>query len=125
HQGATPMVVFLGQISANRMGTSHLQEMDFGLTFRDMAKRVEQVNDPDRIAEVVTRAFHIATSGTPGPVVVALPTDVLEMESKATPMGPRAAVPPMPSDADVEAIADILSSAERPVMLCGGLTKPA
>ena len=87
-QGAQPLLLLLGQVGTRKLGRHATQEMDFTKTFGDIAKCVEEVHDPDRIAEIVARAIRIAESGTPGPVVVGLPTDVLEAETEAKPLGP-------------------------------------
>jgi acetolactate synthase-1/2/3 large subunit len=119
-QGAQPMLLLLGQVGTRRLGRNATQEMDFTKTFGDIAKSIEEVHDPDRIAEIVARAIRIAESGTPGPVVVGLPTDVLEAETDAKPFGRQPATHVRPSDADVAAIADLLAEAERPIVIVGG-----
>jgi acetolactate synthase-1/2/3 large subunit len=119
-QGAQPLLLLLGQVGTRRLGRNATQEMDFTKTFGDIAKRVEEVHDPDRIAEVVARAIRIAESGTPGPVVVALPTDVLEAETDAKPLGRQPAVQIRPSDSDVAAVADMIAEAERHIVIVGG-----
>lgn len=119
-QGAYPLVLMLGQVNNERIGRGATQEMDFVKTFGDMAKSVEQVDHPDRMAEILARAIRIAESGTPGPVVVGLPTNVLEMKTDAKPLGRQAAPRIRASEGDVAAVADMLASAERPVMIVGG-----
>ncbi len=119
HQGGVPLVVMLGQVGTRSIGKTHTQEMDFTKTFGDMAKRVEQVNDPNRIAEIVARAFQVAQSGTPGPVIVALPTDVLEAQTNAKPLDPLPVARPGAAEADVTAVAELLANAERPVLIAG------
>ncbi len=119
HQGGVPLVVMLGQVGTKRLGLRHTQEMDFSRTFADMAKRVEQVSDPNRIAEITARAFHVAQSGTPGPVIVALPTNVLEAMTEAEPRDPLPISRPAAGEADVTAVADLLATAERPVLIAG------
>ena len=119
HQGGVPLVVMLGQVGTRSIGKTHTQEMDFTKTFGDMAKRVEQVNDPNRIAEITARAFQVAQSGTPGPVVVALPTDVLEAMTEAKPLDPLAVGRAGAAEEDVTAVAELLANAERPVLIAG------
>ncbi|MCA8928140.1 MAG: hypothetical protein KDC18_08720 [Alphaproteobacteria bacterium] len=119
HQGGVPLVVMLGQVGTRSIGKTHTQEMDFTKTFADMAKRVEQVNDPNRIAEITARAFHVAQTGTPGPVIVALPTDVLEAATEAEPRDPQPLGRPGAAEADVSAVADLLARSERPVLIAG------
>ena len=124
-QGGQPLLLLLGQVSTRRLGRHATQEMDFTKTFGDIAKCIEEVHDPDRIAEIVARAISIAETGTPGPVVVALPTDVLETMTEAQPRGRQGVRHIKASDGDVAAVADILASAERPIIIAGGRTQNA
>ena len=73
HQDSTPMILFVGQVARNAMGREAFQELDYSAVFGTMAKWVVQIDDPARVPELISRAFHVATSGRPGPVVVALP----------------------------------------------------
>ena len=77
HQDSTPMILFVGQVARNAMGREAFQELDYSAVFGTMAKWVVQIDDPARVPELISRAFHVATSGRPGPVVVALPEDML------------------------------------------------
>ncbi len=119
-QGAHPLVLLLGQVERSKVGRGAIQEMDFAKTFADMSKAVMQVDLPERIGEIVARAFRVAESGTPGPVVVGLPTDVLEAPVVASAVAPRARTLVRPADGDVAAVGDALSRAERPAMIVGG-----
>ena len=119
-QGGHPLLLLLGQVSSHRIGQGATQEMDFSKTFGDMAKAVEQVENPDRIGEIVARAIRIAESGTPGPVVVGLPTDVLAAETDSAPVARQSPTHVHPSDADVAAVADRIAAAARPIMIVGG-----
>src|SRR5258708_20663742 len=76
-QDAAPLVVFIGQVERKDFGRRAFQEVDYAKTFADMAKGVRQVIDGDRLGEAVAWAFHRAMSGTPGPVVVGVPEDML------------------------------------------------
>jgi acetolactate synthase-1/2/3 large subunit len=98
----------------------HLQEMDFIKTFSDMAKHVEQINTPSEIANVTARAFHIAQSGIPGPVVIAIPTDVLETKIDIQDVKQIKINPPLAFPDKVEEISEILSKAQKPVLVVGG-----
>jgi acetolactate synthase-1/2/3 large subunit len=122
HQGGVPLVVMLGQVGTKRIGMTHTQEMDFSKTFADMAKSVEQVDDPNRIGEITARAFHIAQSGTPGPVIVALPTNVLEAMTEATAADPLHLGKSQSSEFEIAAIIELLNTAERPVLIAGEQT---
>ena len=120
HQGGIPMVLFIGQINRISTGKMHLQEMDFIKTFSDMAKHVEQINTPSEIANVTARAFHIAESGIPGPVVIAIPTDVLESKVEIADVKQIKINPPLPFPSKVKEVSDELHSAKRPVLVVGG-----
>jgi acetolactate synthase-1/2/3 large subunit len=119
-QDSTPMILFVGQIGRRMKGREAFQEVDYRQTFRDLAKWVEEIDHADRIPEVLSHAFHVAMSGRPGPVVLALPEDMLKDRAEARP-GPRVTVAaPAPSAADVSRFGAMLAAAERPVLLLGG-----
>ena len=71
------MILFVGQVGRGMMGREAFQELDYSAVFGTMAKWVVQIDDPARVPELISRAFHVATSGRPGPVVIALPEDML------------------------------------------------
>ena len=119
-QGGIPMVLFIGQINRISTGKMHLQEMDFMKTFSDMAKHVEQINTPNEIANVTARAFHIAESGIPGPVVIAIPTDVLETKIEINDVKQITINPPLAFPDKVKEVSNILASAKKPVLVVGG-----
>src|SRR3954453_8500668 len=77
YQGSTPLLLLIGQVGRTMTGREAFQEIDYRHMFGPLAKWVDQINDPSRIPELVSRAFHVATSGRPGPVVLALPEDML------------------------------------------------
>ena len=87
-QDAVPLVLFIGQVGRADLGREAFQEVDYRLMYGGMAKWVVEVEDADKLAETVRRAFHIAASGTPGPVVVSLPEDMLTDDTDAAPLGP-------------------------------------
>lgn len=119
-QDATPMILFVGQIGRAMRGRDAFQEVDYRQTFRDLAKHVDEIDRAERIPEILSRAFHLAMNGRPGPVVLALPEDMLRDETTAAP-GPRVErVETAPSAEAAEAVLDRLDRAERPVMLLGG-----
>ncbi|MDB5839656.1 MAG: thiamine pyrophosphate-requiring enzyme, partial [Herminiimonas sp.] len=76
-QDATPMILFIGQVARGMMEREAFQEIDYRRAFGQLAKWVAEIDDPKRIPELISRAFHVATSGRPGPVVLALPEDML------------------------------------------------
>jgi len=120
HQGGIPMVLFIGQVNRISTGKMHLQEMDFNKTFSDMAKHIEQINTPSEIANVTARAFHIAESGIPGPVVIAIPTDVLEAKVEIEDVKKIKINPPLAFPSKVKEVSDELNSAIRPIIVVGG-----
>ena len=124
-QDAVPLVLFIGQVERKDLGRDAFQEVDYAKTFSDMAKWVHQAHDPDRLPEIAARAFAIAQSGTPGPVVVALPEDMLEQPCAGSPAAPGARPRGFPAEADLGLAAERLARAERPVLIGGGLLKSA
>ena len=120
-QDAVPVVFFIGQIERKDFGRGAFQEVDYAKTFSDMAKAVEEVHDPERLPEVAARAYHIAESGTPGPVIVSLPEDMLEQPCAAPAQASRPRPRPLPAEADVSTVADLLAEAKRPVLIAGGM----
>lgn len=118
-QDSTPMLLLIGQVGLGMQERGAFQELDYRRVFGFMAKWVAQVEDPGRIPELVSRAFHTATSGRPGPVVLALPEDVLRAGcdcGKAVGYQPGRA---HPSREQVAAVHRELSQAERPLLLLG------
>jgi acetolactate synthase-1/2/3 large subunit len=119
-QDAVPLVVLIGQVARRDRGRGAFQEVDYGRTFADMAKRVWEVSDAGQLPEVVARAFHVALSDTPGPVVLALPEDMLSDMTGAE-VVPRLPVATAASGpADLEAVLELLAGAERPLVIAGG-----
>lgn len=120
HQDASPMVLLVGQVPTRHLGRRAFQEVDYQQMFGALAKDVIQITDADRVPELVARAFHTAVSGEPGPVVVALPEDVLTTETDAPVVDPAPPVRPGASAADAARFADALVRAERPLLVVGG-----
>ncbi len=119
-QDSTPMILFVGQVASDQADREAFQEIDYRRMFGQMAKWVGQIERADRIPEYVSHAFHTATSGRPGPVVLALPEDMLTQTVHAADARPYQAVQASPSPADMERLRTILQSAERPIALLGG-----
>jgi acetolactate synthase-1/2/3 large subunit len=114
------MVLLVGQIGREMRGREAFQEVDYRQTFRDLAKWVEEIDDPARIPELMAHAWHVALSGRPGPVVLALPEDMLREVAEEAP-GPRVEVAdPAPSPAAMVRFEAMLREAESPVMVLGG-----
>src|ERR1700687_4136340 len=82
-QDSTPMILFVGQAEQSMLDREAFQEVDFKAMFAPLAKWTAEIRNPDRIAEYVARAFHVAVSGRPGPVVLSLPEDVLSGQCHA------------------------------------------
>ena len=121
-QDSIPMILFIGQVQRDAREREAFQEVEYRRAFTEFAKWVGEIDDPARIPEFVNRAFSVAMSGRPGPVVLALPEDVLrEMVAN-----PPAEIPPNPvpaihpGPAEMKDLANRLSNAERPVMILGG-----
>ena len=85
-QDSSPMILFVGQIGTQMKGREAFQEIDYESAFNDVAKWTVEINDVDRIPEIIARAWFTAISGRPGPVVVSLPEDILTKNSSASPL---------------------------------------
>jgi acetolactate synthase I/II/III large subunit len=101
-------------------GREAFQELDYSRLFGEMAKWVVEVEDAAAFPEVAARAFHVSTSGRPGPVVVALPEDVLSEEADVADAAPYRPARPVPAPADVERVHELLARARRPLVIVGG-----
>jgi acetolactate synthase-1/2/3 large subunit len=119
-QDSTPMVVLVGQVARHQIDREAFQEVDFRKMFAPLAKWVAQIDMAERIPELINQAFQVATSGRPGPVVLALPEDMLRDHSAAAVVGPYRAVHAHPGVADLAELHRLLAAAERPIMLVGG-----
>ena len=119
-QDSSPMLLFVGQVPRGHLGRDAFQELDLAATFGGLAKLVAQVEDVERLPELVARAFHTALSGRPGPVVVGLPEDALDDRSAATDVVPHRVVRPQPSTGDTAELRVLLQTAERPLVIVGG-----
>ena len=119
-QDSTPLILFVGQIAREAREREAFQELDYRAVFGSIAKWATEIDDPARIPELISRAFYTAAAGRPGPVVIALPEDML-VERLAVPDAP--AFEPVeiwPGAADITRLHKLLRTAERPVMLLGG-----
>lgn len=120
HQDSTPLLLFVGQVARGALGREAFQELDYGAVFGTMAKWVVQVDDPARLPELVSRAFHVATSGRPGPVVIALPEDMLTETAQVADALPYAVAETHPGAAQLVELQQRLAAARRPVVIVGG-----
>jgi acetolactate synthase-1/2/3 large subunit len=119
-QDSTPMVVFIGQVPNEFAEREAFQEIDYRRMYGQMAKWVAQIDRVERIPEYVSRAFHTACAGRPGPVVLALPEDALFAEAAVADAPKHHTVRPAPAPADIEQLEKILRAAQRPFILLGG-----
>jgi acetolactate synthase-1/2/3 large subunit len=117
---ATPLVMLIGQVERKDFGRMALQEQNYSVLLADITKQVIEVNEADTASEAISRAFHIAESGTPGPVAVILPEDIFDDETAAPIDAPRPQVKAAPAADDLALLADMLRKAERPLVLVGG-----
>jgi acetolactate synthase-1/2/3 large subunit len=119
-QDSTPLILFIGQVKRGYSDREALQEIDFRRMYGELSKWVTQIEDPARIPELVSRAFHLAVAGRPGPVVLALPEDMLTEKAAVADTGPYKVVQASPGAADMERLRELLAAAERPMMVLGG-----
>jgi acetolactate synthase-1/2/3 large subunit len=119
-QDSTPLILLVGQVASDQEEREAFQEIDYRRMFGEMAKWVVQIERVDRIPEYVARAFATATSGRPGPVVLALPEDLLSSEADVADARPYVSAQPHPGAADVRRLRDLLAAAERPLAILGG-----
>ncbi len=117
---ATPVVMLVGQVERKDFGRLALQEQNYSRLLADVTKQVIEVNEPEQASEAVARAFHLAQSGTPGPVAVILPEDIFDEETDAEPDRARPRVVSAPRPNDLDRLALMLAAAERPLVLVGG-----
>ena len=119
-QDSTPMILFIGQIGRDMVDREAFQEVDYRMMFNPLAKWVAQIDDVERIPEYISHAFHIATSGRPGPVVLALPEDMLSSSADVEDVARAAIVEARACDGDADTIASELKAAKRPLVIVGG-----
>lgn len=120
HQDSTPMILFVGQIALTDRGRGAFQEVDYREVFGGLAKWATEIESPERTVEVVERAFATALQGRMGPVVIALPEDILHEDGGPAPIRP---VTPAKAALDPDVLTDIgarLAKAERPLIVVGG-----
>jgi acetolactate synthase-1/2/3 large subunit len=119
-QDSTPMVVFIGQVPNEFAEREAFQEIDYRRMYGQMAKWVAQIDRVERIPEYVSRAFHTAMAGRPGPVVLALPEDTLFSQAAVADVPKHHVVRSSPSGRDMNELKNLLEKAERPFVLVGG-----
>ncbi|KVK50685.1 thiamine pyrophosphate-binding protein [Agrobacterium deltaense] len=119
-QDSIPMILFIGQVQREAREREAFQEVEYRRAFTEFAKWVGEIDDARRIPEFVTRAFAVATSGRPGPVVLTLPEDMLVEEVEAPKAKPYTPVEAHPGPSQMAAFAKMLDEAKRPVFIIGG-----
>jgi acetolactate synthase I/II/III large subunit len=119
-QDSTPMVLLVGQVAGDMKGRDAFQEVEYRDLFGGMAKWVDEVRDANRIPEIISHAFHVAMSGRPGPVVIALPEDMLTEQTAGQPAPKAEPEGPYCAPAQAEAVARLIDHAERPIVIAGG-----
>src|SRR5579863_2079304 len=122
YQDSTPMILFVGQVARSDLERQAFQEVDLERMYGQLAKWVVQIDDARRIPEFVARAFTLSTSGRPGPVVIALPEDMLRDRVDAADAEPYKTVQSHPGAADMARLREMLAIAKRPLMIVGGST---
>ena len=119
-QDSVPLILFIGQVQRDGSDRDSLQEIDYGQMYGKIAKWSGQVEDPARLPEYIGRAFHTAVNGRPGPVVLALPEDVLTERCAAAAPLPFHRAEAAPSPAAVARLRAMLADAARPLLILGG-----
>lgn len=120
-QDSSPMLLFVGQVGTDMKGREAFQEIDYKAVFGTMVKWAVEIDDIDRIPEILARAWKTATTGRPGPVVIALPEDMLTSRTTAAPLtGPADIAEPAPEAVALAKAQALLASAQRPLLMFGG-----
>ena len=119
-QDSTPLILLVGQVARGHRGREAFQELDLRAVFGSIAKAVVEIDDADRVPELVAGAYALAASGRQGPVVISLPEDVLAQPSSAPDAEPYRAREPTADPRDITELRSLLEGAERPFVLVGG-----
>ena len=119
-QDSTPMVLFIGQVDSSQRDREAFQEVDYKKMFTPLAKWVAEIDKTERIPEYVSRAFSVAVSGRPGPVILSLPEDILFAKSNVIDAPKIKPLRQMVSESDVKEIITKLKNASNPFIIVGG-----
>ncbi len=119
-QDSTPLILFVGQIDNRHRDREAFQEVDYRAFFGPIAKWAGEIDQTNRIPEYVSRAFHLALSGRPGPIVLALPENMLEARADVPDLPPVAPTPPSVCSEQIDALLALLCRAQRPLVVAGG-----
>ncbi|MDQ8031427.1 MAG: thiamine pyrophosphate-binding protein [Bordetella sp.] len=120
YQDSTPLLVLIGQVGNEMAEREAFQEIDYRRMYGPLAKWVAQIDRIERIPEFISRAFHTAMAGRPGPVVLALPEDVLFAESAVADVGRHRVAQPAPTAQAMQQLVDMLQAAQQPLVILGG-----
>ncbi len=124
-QDAAPIIHIIGQVARHERGRGSWQEIDYQEFFGSIAKGVWEITQAQDIVPVMAEAFETAMSGTPGPVVISVPEDMLKDAAAGTPRALELPVVPKPDAATVAEVAALITKAERPVLMAGGSLRAA
>lgn len=119
-QDSTPMILFIGQVESAFKGREAFQEVDYRQMFGGLAKWAMEIDDIRRIPEVIARAFRVAQSGRPGPVVIGLPEEVLFGSAQVADVAPSPITRAAPTSSALDELRERLSQARRPLLIVGG-----
>ncbi len=119
-QDSTPMILLVGQVACGTRDREAFQELDYRQVFGGIAKWAAEIDDPARIPEYIARAFHVATSGRPGPVVLAVPEDVLAARTGVQDAARYGVARPAVAAGALEPVRELLAAARAPMILVGG-----
>lgn len=119
-QDSTPVILFIGQVGGDVVEREAFQEIDYRRMYGQMAKWVAQIDRADRVPEYISHAFHVATAGRPGPVVLALPEDMQTEVATVADTARYQRVAAHPGEADMLKLRDMLAQAQRPFLMLGG-----
>lgn len=119
-QDSTPMIMFVGQVETSVREREAFQELDYRAVFGSMTKWTVEVDDPDRITEFVSRAFYTACGGRPGPVVIALPKDMLSRRVTVNNAPPHEPVETSPGEEEMARFGELLAESQNPIFVLGG-----
>jgi acetolactate synthase-1/2/3 large subunit len=119
-QDSTPLVMFVGQVARDMREREAFQEMDYRAFFGPITKWATEIDDSARVPEIVSRAFHTAANGRPGPVVVSIPEDMLVERVAVSDAPPYTPIEMSPGAAEMAKFAELLGAARAPIFLLGG-----
>jgi acetolactate synthase-1/2/3 large subunit len=119
-QDSTPLIVFVGQVAREMRDREAFQELDYRAVFGSMTKWATEIDEPARVPEIVSRAFHTATNGRPGPVVVSLPEDMLTERLAVEDAPAYAAIETSPGATELAKFTQLLGAARAPMLILGG-----